>query len=512
MTRSATGERFAVVTGHSLATRVALDLLEQGADLIDAAVAASALLAVVSTHANSIGSDGFALIRRGGKVFALNASGTAPAAALPERFPDTMPDTGCAAAVVPGLPALWDRLHARWGRLAWGDLLEAATAAAQAHPVSAVLKRNLDVERARVGSQPGFAGVYGQAPASAFREGMLRQPALASTLHRLARQGSDAFYRGEVAHSLCASVARAGGLLRPTDLASFAPRWCDPIRSRYGPLDLFAFGENAFGVLGLLQLAVLERIGRPTPEMDPADRLDLLMRVAFASLEAVQPRIADPEQTGDAARALLSEPTIASVAAAARLSLDPLSRPTPGGTTGLVVADRNGDAIVILQSNFQPFGCGHIDEQTGILLNNRMLCFSTRPGDLNQVGPGRRPAHTHHPVIIERDGVFEAAFASPGGISQTITGTQLIVNRYDLGQPPAQAISSARWSTNRHGDKVLEDEIDESIASRLVARGHRIARARGSNFFGSVKSVWRQPDGRLLAQADHRREASAGAS
>ena len=511
MSFSCTGDRHAVVTGHPLATAVAFSLLERGASLGDAAVAASIMLSVVSTHANSIGGDGFALVRHKGRVLALNASGIAPALAEPGCFLAGLPATGSAAAVVPGLPALWSRLHQLLGRSAWSTLFEPAIDAAHRHATSGVLLRNLAVEHHRVAGEPGFAALYGSSPGGEDLRNQFEQPALARTLDALARSGTDAFYRGPIGQSLCASVERAGGLLRPSDLERFEAHWCEPIRARYGPLDVFGFGENAYGVLGLLQLAVLERIGHPRPDWAPADRLDLLMRVAFASLAAVKPVVADPALAGESARRLLADDSVQRVSQAVlQGKVRPLHH-LPGGTTGMVMADRQGDAIVILQSNFQPFGCGHVDEETGILLNNRMLCFSSDPGDLNVVGPHKRPAHTHHPVIVERNGALEVAFASPGGISQTITGTQLLVNRFDLGLSPEAAIAAPRWSTNRDGAKVLEEGFGEEIAHALTAHGHSVGRATGSNFFGSIKAVWRQPDGELLATADSRREAAAAA-
>lgn len=511
MSLSCTGSRHAVVTGHPLATTLAYELLERGASLGDAAVAASIMLSVVSTHANSIGSDGFALVRHQGRVRGLNASGIAPELAQPACFPKGMPTTGSRAAVVPGLPALWTRLHQSLGRFAWPTLFEPAIEAARRHVTSGVLLRNLMVEHSRLAEAPGFATLYGPSQDGEGLRPQFEQPALAQTLDTLARDGTDAFYRGSIGQSLCASVARAGGLLRPNDLARFEAHWCEPIRTRYGPLDVFGFGENAYGAMGLLQLAVLDRIGHPEWDSAPADRLDLLMRVAFASLAAAKPVIADPALAGEPARTLLSEDSLQRVSQAVLQDrARPLHHP-PGGTTGMVLADRQGDAIVILQSNFQPFGCGHVDTETGILLNNRMLCFSPHPGDLNAVGPHKRPAHTHHPVIIERDGALEVAFASPGGISQTITGTQLMVNRFDLGLSPEAAIAAPRWSTNRDGAKVLEEGFGEDIAQALTKRGHTIGRASGSNFFGSVKAVWRLPDGNLLATADARREATPAA-
>ncbi len=511
MSLSRIGKRHAVVTGHRLATDVAIALLDRGASLGDAAVAASVMLSVVSTHANAMGGDGFALVRNKGRVRALNASGVAPGLARPTHFSAGMPATGSTAAVVPGLPALWSALHRELGRHAWPTLFEPAIEAAHRHTTSPVLLRNLAVEHQRVGAQPGFAKLYGSGPSGEILHETLEQPALAQTLATLARDGTDAFYRGPIGRSLCASVERARGLLRSNDLERFDAYWCDPIRTRYGPLDVFGFGENAYGVLGLLQLAVLEQIGHPGPDCSTAERLDTLMRVAFASLAAVKPVVADPAVAGRPADQLLSNESVVRVARNALEGKFPHTTQTSGGTTGVVIADRQGDAIVVLQSNFQPFGCGHIDEATGILLNNRMLCFSTNRDDLNVVGPFKRPAHTHHPVIVERDGDLELAFASPGGISQTITGTQLMVNHLDLGLEPEQAIAAPRWSTNRDGAKVLEEGFDDEVLRAMIERGHAVERATGSNFFGSVKAIWRQSNGDLVATADLRREARSAA-
>ena len=513
--RTLRGRRWMAVTGHPLASDAAREAMARGGSMVDAAIAASAVLAVTATHANSIGSDGFALLYSGGRVSALNGSGAAPLAATPGRFAGGIPPKGPIAAVTPGLPRIWEALHARGGRLPWNGLFRAAIAAAESHEVSPVLLRNLATDLALLRADPGCAAVYlrdGEPPAPGE---LLRQPALADTLRAVADGGADAFHTGAIARSLSAAARAGGGLLSEADLAAYRPEWTEALTTGYRGLTVHAMPPNAYGVLMLAQLNALQSLPSSTLAGDRAAVLALQIRATFAALAEVKPRICDPRWRDDAQRAadldaMLGPAVTARLCAALSQPAHPLDPPVPGGTTGLVMVDGDsGDALVMLQSNFQPFGCAFLDPATGVLLNNRMMCFAHDPADVNAVAPGKRPAHTHNPLILTApDGSLRMAMATPGGISQNVTCVQVLVNRIDRGLSLAESVDAPRWSTDRFGARVIEREFPQDMPARLAAHGQAVTSAAGSNFFGSVKVVERDADGTLTGHADHRRQAT----
>jgi gamma-glutamyltranspeptidase/glutathione hydrolase len=491
----------------------------RGGSMMDAAIAASAVLAVTATHANSIGSDGFALLYSGGKMRALNGSGAAPLALKADRFTKGIPSKGPIAAVTPGLPRIWETLHARGGRLPWSSLFNAAIAAAESHEVSPVLLRNLATDIALLRADPGCAAVY-------LREGtpipigaLLRQPALADTLRAVADFGADAFHTGEIARTLSAAVRASGGLLSETDLANYQPEWTEALTTNYRGLTVHAVPPNAYGVLMLAQLNALQSLPKSVLAGDRSAVLAMQIRATFAAIAEVKPRICDPRWRNSRQRAadldaMLGPAVTARLCAALSQTAHAVDPPTAGGTTGLVIVDgESGDALVMLQSNFQPFGCAFLDPTTGVLLNNRMMCFTHDPADVNAVAPGKRPAHTHNPLMLTApDGNLRMAIATPGGISQNVTCVQVLVNRLDRNLSLADSVDTPRWSTDRFGGRVIESEFPYAMAAQLALHGQPVTTATGSNFFGSVKVVERAADGTLTGHADHRRQATVAGS
>ena len=222
------GRRAMVVSGHSAATLAGISALKRGGTLVDAMVAASAALAVVLTHATSIGGDCFILYHdaASGRTVGLNASGIAPAAATPEAFGDGMKVRGPQAPVVPGLVRAWEAMHRRYGRLPWRELFEDALDLAEnGHPVSRVLAHRIADDRALLASDPGCAALYLPGGRAVSVGDLFRQPALARTLRAVADEGPDSFYRGETARRIGACFAANGGLMREADLAALEPLW-----------------------------------------------------------------------------------------------------------------------------------------------------------------------------------------------------------------------------------------------------------------------------------------------
>ena len=504
------GRHAMVVSGHAAATLAGIGILKRGGNLVDAMVAASAALAVVVGQATSIGGDCFLLFHEAasGRTFGLNASGVAPALALPERFPDGMKSRGPLAPVVPGLVRAWDVMHARFGRLPWNDLFQSAIALAEGHPVSKVLADRLPENRDALAADPGCAALYlPQGRPLAVGE-VLRQPALAASLKAIAMQGADAFYCGDLATRIARYQEERGGLIRASDLAAYAPLWVEPIATDYRGHRVEVMPPNSYGVLLLMQLNGLAALDRDTLTRSVAWRLGYQISAMHAAFAGV-PLIADPQALPDAVERLLAPDMTAAMRSAVLSGAGGQKVAERGGTACLLLADAQGNAVSLVQSVFNVFGSMTLDPGTGILFNNRMQGFTHKLGKPNSVGPGRRPAHTLCPVLVRRGGRLRFALATPGGLSQTLTNIQVLSYLLDEGRDVAAAVEAPRWCNTKTGDVLLDGEFSPSIVAELARMGHKAERADDAYFYGSAKAIELFETGTLAGGADYRREAFA---
>lgn len=504
--KSVFGAVAAIASGHHLATQAAKDCLENGGSLIDAMICASAVLAVALPHATSLGGCGMLLYLdgRSGTVHGLNGTGRAPLAADHRQFMGGMPQRGVRAAVVPTLIRLWARAHERFGRQKWSRLLEPAISHAEdgiATPEE--LARNLgrlDPEHAR---QPGFDSLFQPSGQPLAPGEILRQPKLAAVLKKIAACGEDGFYLGDVAASLASFSSRHGGLFTLDDLAAAQADWVEPWFSDIGSTRAYVMPPNSVGVLMLRQLAMWHAAGRQAGTTGAVSSIEN----AIAAIAHGRKLIGDPSRRAPAPADFgLGHPDTAtphpSMLAANRLD--------KGDTAGFVAMDQEGNAISMLQSVFQPFGSCAVDEATGVLLNNRMFDFSAEPGGTNSIGPAMRPSHTLNPWLLARDGQADMAGASPGGISQTTTGAQIIEGALDSPQTLGKLVSRPRWSLSRAGEILLEPGMPDAIADALRAKGYSVVENSDHEFyFGSAKLIRRTAQGWFEAAADTRRQAVA---
>lgn len=491
------GTHYAVVTGHHLASRAAATRLEHGGTLVDAMIAASAVLTVAVPHATSLGGCAMMLeydaARR--ELRALNGSGRAPAAAQPTAFPKGIDAHGPRSWVVPGLVRLWAAAHRARGRLPWCTLFSDAIAlATDGMGFGSEIARNLALAGADVRAQPGFAQAYAEHGKDRAAGTPWSQAALAQTLRQIAEHGEDAFYLGDIAQRLGRFAAEHGALLTLNDLAASRADWVKPIWQDHGRWRVGVMPPNSVGVLMQAQLEGLRSFHNASRN----NRLYAQVMVAANLLTRLRDRVADPTalwpwvDTCDGALAQQAE---------ARSD-------DPGDTAGIVLTDAAGNGMVMLQSVFQPFGSGCVDPATGILMNNRLGEFSLDPANHNLLAPGKRPVHTLNPYVVLMDDKPALYAVSPGGVSQTTTGVQCLFNVLADDMRLPQAIDAPRWSLSRDGQLMCEPGFPTEVVARLRARGMAVTvDSLHPFYFGSVKAVRCLPGGVLEAAADLRREA-----
>lgn len=505
------GTKGMVVSGHSLASTAGMRTLDKGGSLVDAMIATSATLCVVLQHATSLGGDAFFLYHHAdaGKTIGLNATGHAPDGATPEYYKDGIPVRGPNAVSVPGMVRGWERLHEKYGVLDWAELFEDAIDAAEGHPASRVMTAGLDLFRADVMADPACKALYFNGEDRIQAGDILRQPALAESLRKIAAGKSAVYYEGDIAKSIGEYAVANGGLLGPDQFAGYEPEWVEPLSTDYRGNTVQVMPPNSYGMLMLLQLNGLSALTSDQLADNETDRLDYLIRAMQGAFTLGQPYISDPRVVDIPVDRLMGPETTSQLQDIVVNGTDPSTFENKGGTSCIVIADGKGNAMSVVQSVFHVFGSAFMDPGTGILMNNRMTGFRVDEADPRNVAPRKRPSHTLNPVMILKDGKPRYLMTTPGGPGQTLSMVQVLSNLVDKGMELTTAIEAPRWSVSLDGKFLLEEGFSEEVANELKKRGHDVQHGSGASYFGSAKTIEILENGVLTGAADTRREAFA---
>lgn len=516
---------YAIATPQLDATAAGVAAFEAGGNALDAALAAAAALCVTYPHNCALGGDLFALVRSpDGETTSVNASGPAAggadAVALRTRGA-TMPVTGPDTITVPGLVAGWDALHGLGAVRPWASALEAATAlASDGFSVGRSLAEAIDDARAGIAADPGLRGVLTPGGSPATEGATLRQPALARTLRTLAADGPRAFYEGPLAERLIAGLRAAGCALDTSDLAGFRAELTAPLRHRCGELDVLTSPPNSSGVLLPQALAALAASGAEDPLGADAGLLAELLRLGAEQRDA---QLADPRATPTELDAWLGSARIAQLVQQARARAQG-DAPAPSGersarpggdTIAVVAVDGEGRAVSLIQSVFHSLGSLLMEPATGVLMHNRGSFFSLVPGHPNELAPGRRPAHTLMPVLVERDGALRCVLGTMGGKAHAQIHAQVLL-RIVAGEDPQAAISAPRWvvggvEVGERDDTVrVEDDVDPAARAAIERAGMQpVPVGLHSEWCGHAQAISVAPDGALTAGSDPRADGGA---
>ncbi len=511
-----------VATSQPLAALAGLDALRAGGDAVDAAVTTAAVLNVVEPISTGIGGDMFALVWRAdeARLYGLNGSGRAPAGAtLPAYYArglrpgDPMPAVGPLPVTVPGALHGWQALLTRWGRRSLADALAPAIGYAhQGYPVSEMIAAGWARNAPRMLKFPDTARSYlidGQAP----RIGqIMRLPALGRSLERIAAEGIDVLYGGQIGQAIADAVQAEGGLLTLDDLAAHTSTWVEPIYTPYRGHRLYECPPNGQGLAALLALNLVAAYDLAA--LNPADRTHLLieaMKLAFADAHRY---IADPDVVDVPVDELLSDPYTAQ--RQRLLRLDRAIEPAPGSpqagddTVYLTVVDAQRNAVSFINSNYQGIGSGLVGGETGIALQNRGAGFSLDPEHPNCLAPGKRPYHTIIPAMITRDGRPLYSFGVMGGPMQPQGHLQVAVNLIDLGLDPQRALDAPRFRVIEGKKVTLEPMMDPEVVEELERRGHQVAPSASPGSYGGGQIIQIDPEtGALAGGSDPRKDGCA---
>ncbi len=516
------GRNGAIASGHPLASLAGIKILQGGGNAVDAALAAALTMLVVKPETCGPGGDLFALVfmKKSGKVEALNASGPAPRKATIEFFRERglakIPTSGPLSIAVPGAVDGWMELHRRYGTIELSRLAAHAIGYARhGFPIS----RSLGERITEISSS--FAGIdrYYREPLGDPTPGkVLAQKGLADTVEKIAKNGREAFYQGEIGRRMCAAIQAEGGILSDEDLQGKHAEWLEPITTTYRDYLVYEQPPVSQGFMVLEMLNIIE--GHSFDKMDPASIIHVMVeakKLAFQDRinHLEDPRFGDPQisrliskEHAQKRRSLISDKATPRESLAAVLGSD---------TTYLCAADRDGNAVSLIQSIFAHFGSGVVAGDTGIIMNNRLCSFVLDPDRANALKPGKRPAHTLNSYMVFRSGEFFAVGGSPGADDQPQTNLQLLHNLLDRQMDPQSAIEAPRWShqpgTPPRAEGPEELRFEEGFAphllSRLKEKGHNVKVVERWSF-GSAKVIAGDPvTGTWIAGADPRREAYA---
>ncbi|WP_240124895.1 gamma-glutamyltransferase [Thermomonas alba] len=514
----------AVASAHHLATEAGIEVLRQGGNAFDAAVAVSGVLSVVEPISSGLGGGGMWLLHdaKSGRDVFVDGRETAPAAATPDKFLDAKGNldpqrsqNGPWSAGIPGLPALLVHVAEKYGRLPLKQSLASAIRIArEGFPVYARMAHGYALKRQVMDRYPGTRAVFSP-NGKPIREGdIFRQPDLAATLERLAAQGFDGFYRGTTAKRLVAGVNAAGGQWTLDELAGYRVKEREPIHFRYHDWTITTAPPPSSGGIALAQmLQILAPYDlKAMPEAERVHMVVESMRRAFRDRTFY---LGDPDFVKIPQRLLLSP----DYAAGLRAGIDPdkatpsdllSGQPTPledEETTHFSIIDADGNRVAATQTVNLLFGSGLIPPGTGVLLNDEMDDFALKPGTPNAFGvmgfeanapkPGKRMLSSMTPTFMEsRDKVV--ALGTPGG-SRIITMVLLGILGYDAGLQAPQVAALPRYHHQWLPD-VIDAEpgaISTQAAQALQAMGHRIelppdeaAGGRGSSHvWGNLQTV-----------------------
>lgn len=517
-------------TSQPLATQVALDILKKGGNAIDAAIAANAVLGLVEPTGSGIGGDLFAIIwsEQNQKLFGLNASGRSPRSLKLSYFKDNayefIPATGPLPVSVPGCVDGWFEMHGMFGRLPMKDILQPAIVyAREGFPVSELIAYYMESGTRSLMRFPNVADVYmpgGHAP----RKGeIFRNPALANTLELIAEGGRDEFYKGSIARVISDFMQEQGGFLSYEDLARHHSEWVEPISSDYRSYTVWELPPNGQGTAALQILNILEGFDIASMGFGSAEYIHHFVEAKKLAFEDRAKYYSDPAFNDIPIEELISK----EYAAERRELIDPdraarhysAGNPEKGNTIYLTVADKEGNMVSLIQSNYRGMGSGMCPPGLGFILQDRGELFSLEEGHFNVYAPGKRPFHTIIPAFITKDGKPLISFGVMGGAMQPQGHAQVVVNMVDFGMNLQEAGDAPRI---RHvgssqptggimtdgGSVNLESGFRWEEIQKLIRKGHSIQWNLGG--YGGYQAIMRDPvTGAYYGASESRKDGQA---
>lgn len=498
-------------TSHPLSTQAALDVLKAGGNAIDAAIAANAMEGVVEPHVNGIGGDLFAIVwdAKTKKLYGLNGSGRSPKSLTLDEFKKRglkhIPSTGPLPISVPGCVDAWFELHQKFGSMPMNKVLEKAISYARnGFPVHEELASALQKVQANYGKFPNVAEHYYPNGTVPVRGDIFKNPHLANTLEKIAKGGRDAFYKGEIAKTMDDFMKKNGGFLSYEDLSSHTSTWIEPVSVNYRGFDVWELPPNGQGIAALQMLNILEAYDFSKIKFGSAEHIHLFTEAKKLVFEDRAKFYADMDFAKVPVANLISKEYANE---RRKLIKDRASRHYDAGnpalkdgdTIYLTIADKEGNMVSLIQSNYRGFGSGMLPDGLGFMFQDRGELYSLKEGENNTYAPGKRPFHTIIPAFMTKNGEPIMSFGVMGGGFQPMGHVQIVMDVVDFGMNIQEAGDAPRinheGSSEPTGEGMeltggtitLESGYPYEVIRELMQKGHQVGYMNG--VYGGYQAI-----------------------
>lgn len=495
-------------TSQPLATQAAIDVLKKGGSAIDAAIAANAVLGVTEPEMNGIGGDLFAIVydAKTNKLYGLNASGRSPYNLTLDEFKKRdlkyIPNEGPLSLSVPGCVDGWFELHKKFGRLPMQQILQYAIQYARnGFPVADETAFEMNAAQQKLHIYPNTATVYLPDGKPTLRGEIFKNPQLANTLEKIANNGRDVFYKGDIAKAIDAYVKKNGGFLSYKDLADHTSTWVEPVSTTYRGYRVWELPPNGQGITVLQMLNILEGFDFSKIQFGSPEHIHLFVEAKKLAYEDRAKYYADMDfakvpveqliskKYADARRKLININKASADFSAGDANL------TTGETVYLTTADDEGNMVSLIQSNFSAFGSGLTPDGLGFVLQNRGSFFNLQEGMNNTYAPHKRPFHTIIPAFVTKDDKPFMSFGVMGGSFQPLGQVEILMNMIDFGMNEQEAGDAPRidhaGSSSPTGTKktgagtiLLESGFSFETIRTLMQMGHTVGFQPPGNYGG----------------------------
>jgi gamma-glutamyltranspeptidase / glutathione hydrolase len=512
-----------VAAEHPLAAQAGAAILERGGTAVDAAIAANAVMGVVSPMMCGLGGDLFAIVHeaRSGQLHGLNASGWAPGGLTLDLMRSlgvtNLPNAGIHSFTIPGAVDGWDKLRRRFGRMQFRDLLAPAIQIAEeGFPVSELVAAYWIAGADRL--QENGAELFlprGIPPATGE---LFRNPDLAWSYRQISSHGGKAFYRGSITRRLLDYSRKKGGTHSEKDFSDFSAQWVAPISTTYRGWTVHEIPPNGQGIAALGMLNLMEQFPIADYGHNSADALHVLVEAKKLAYADMIGHVADPDFKPAPVARILSKDYARDrarqiAAGRAHCQVQTGLQAEPGSdTTYIAVVDSEGNMISLIQSVYFLFGSGLVADGTGFILQNRAGCFSLDPAHPNVIAPRKRPLHTIIPGFMSK-GDLRIAFGIMGGWNQAQAHAQFVSNLADHGMNIQAALEAPRFTkaTFDGCDIEVENRIPPEVLKELERRGHELTvRGEFSHSVGGGQAVLRDVNARInYGASDPRKDGAA---
>ena len=496
-------------TSHPLATQAAIDVLKDGGNAIDAAIAANAVLGLVEPTGCGIGGDLFAIvwIEEDKKLYGLNSSGPAPQDMSIKKLKamgiEKIPPYGALPVTVPGAVAGWTALHKRFGNKSFDQLFNNAIYYAEnGFPITEVVGYYLQLSSERYKDYPNFKDVWMPNSKVLQKGDIFINKDLAKTYKQIAESYGASFYSGNIAKTISTFIKEQGGFLTIDDLQKYKPEWINPVSTNYRGFDIWELPPNGQGIAALQILNILEQYDVSNMGHNSAEYIHLFTEAKKLAYEDRAKYYADMNFADVPVEELISKEY-----ALERKKLINLKKSASsynsgifedGDTIYMTVADKDGNMVSLIQSNYRGMGSGMVPPNLGFMLQDRGEMFSLDPEHRNSLKGGKRPFHTIIPAFITKEDKPFISFGLMGGGMQPQGHAQIVINIVDFQMNLQEAGDAPRirhfGSSEPTGETMinggflsLESGIDDQVRSELMKLGHKLKDEKGG--YGGYQAI-----------------------